>query len=577
MKLILAQYLQMLKERDEFDKLLPDLLLVMGYVPISRPQTGVRQYGVDVAAVGISPEDGIQELLLFVIKCGDIGRNDWDSGPQSVRQSLNEVFDVYLKTHIAPDHESLRKGIVLATTGSLKQDVQINWDSYAKDHEAIASLMFWSRDLIAVLIEKYMLNEHVFSTEDRTDIRKSLALAGEPEYDYKDLYRLFLRQLGLTSNGEIVLPSMRHRDLVKALRIVNLSTQIFSQWSEEDGNLKQAVIASERALLWSWHRIQLEPEDERKKYYDEFGELWMSYTKVAQRLFHKLQPHYYVKNGLSGYCRENAEFSLVVFEQIGLIASIGLGQILVTSNDETRKAELDNASAIADALAALLKNNPVSGSPRLDIHTVDIVLGLMLLILTGYVADAQRWIADLIKRIDYTLKIKRNFPVCTDSTDDLVELTVFGETELCSRLMKMSWLLPTLASWAIILDRHDLYDVLARNSKTDYPEICLQLWHPTVEDLRKCQYFGTAHYVCGDSEAPIILADTANEYRDRLLAFLRSEQYNILKSSTAGNAGIQVLDLLACRHFRTPVAPFYWYQFLRNIESNLPPTVPETP
>jgi len=108
-KLILAQYLRTLKERDEFDRLLPDLLLAMGYVSVSKPQTGVRQYGVDLAAVGASPEDGVQELLLLVIKRGDIGRADWDTGPQSVRQSLNEVFDVYLKTLIEPAHKSLRK------------------------------------------------------------------------------------------------------------------------------------------------------------------------------------------------------------------------------------------------------------------------------------------------------------------------------------------------------------------------------------------------------------------------------------------------------------------------------------
>lgn len=285
MKLILAQYLSTLKERDEFDKLLPDLLLSMGYVPISKPQTGVRQYGVDLAAVGISPEDGIRELLLCVIKCGDIGRNEWDSGPQSVRQSLNDVFDVYLKTHVEPDHELLRKKIVLATTGGLKQETQINWDGYAKDHDGQVTFGFWGGDHIATLIEEYMLDEHVFSAEDRTDIRKSLALAGELEYDYRNLHGLFLRQLGLTNSGELVKPNTRHRDLVKALRIVNLSTQIFSQWTEEEGNLKQALIASERALLWSWHRIQLEKEDDRKKYFDEFGALWISYTKIAHRFF----------------------------------------------------------------------------------------------------------------------------------------------------------------------------------------------------------------------------------------------------------------------------------------------------
>ncbi|MEX2165257.1 MAG: hypothetical protein WD823_13590, partial [Sulfuricaulis sp.] len=139
MKLILAQYLRTLKERDEFDRLLPDLLLAMGYVPTSKPQTGIRQYGVDLAAVGLA-EDGVRELLLLVIKRGDIGRSDWDSGPQSVRQSLNEVFDVYLKTHVEPGHESLRKRIVLATTGDLKQDTQ--WAATTSNDTAF-SLIGW--------------------------------------------------------------------------------------------------------------------------------------------------------------------------------------------------------------------------------------------------------------------------------------------------------------------------------------------------------------------------------------------------------------------------------------------------
>ena len=46
--MILAQYLRTLKERDEFDRLLPDILLAMGYVAISKPQTSIRQYGVDL-------------------------------------------------------------------------------------------------------------------------------------------------------------------------------------------------------------------------------------------------------------------------------------------------------------------------------------------------------------------------------------------------------------------------------------------------------------------------------------------------------------------------------------------------
>lgn len=559
MKLILAQYLRTLKERDEFDRLLPDLLLTMGYVSVSKPQTGVRQYGVDLAAVGISPEDGVQELLLLVIKRGDIGRADWDSGPQSARQSLNEALDVYLKTLIEPSHESLRKRIILATTGDLKQDTQINWDNYAKEHSARASFSFWGGDQIAVLIEKYLLNENIFDVKDRSHLRKSLALAGELDYDQKDLYKLFFRQLGLTDEGTLLDQTAKPRDLIKALRAVNLSTQIFAHWSEDEGNLKQALVATERAMLWSWHRIHLEGESNRHIYHQEFGGLWMGYNAASKKYFEKLQGHLYVQDGLSGYCRENAEFSLVVFEQIGLIATIGLCRALVVADEQIQQAGLRDAAIVADALAALLENNPISGSPIFDGHVIDITLGLLLLVSTNHKLQAQNWLAELVKRVDYTFKIKRNFPICTDSTDDLVEATVFGDEELRTRLMRTSWLLPTLAAWSVVLERDDLYAVIAEGSKTDYPEICLQLWHPT-QDLPKHLYFRMAQYQCGESEAPINLPDTAEEFCDRMRAVLDSSRHNVIESSPAWRERIPAIDLVACRHFRTPIPPFLWYQ-----------------
>src|SRR5690242_7261738 len=99
MRLIIREYLGMLKESREFDALLPDLLLAMNIVPISKAQIGVRQAGVDIAAVG-NDETGNKALWLFVVKCGDLGRRDWDSQPQSVRQSLDEIKDIYLRNHV---------------------------------------------------------------------------------------------------------------------------------------------------------------------------------------------------------------------------------------------------------------------------------------------------------------------------------------------------------------------------------------------------------------------------------------------------------------------------------------------
>ncbi len=309
------------------------------------------------------------------------------------------------------------------------------------------------------------------------------------------------------------------------------------------------------------HRIHLEQSNDKECYYTEFLESWRGYNAVAHRYFGKLQDHLYVQDGLSGYCQEDAEFSLIVFEQIGLVASIGLCQALVTADEETPQGHFENAVAIADALAALLRNNPASGSPRLDEHVIDVTLGLLLLVSAGYTSQAQDWLTELVKRADYTFKCKRNFPISTDSTDDLIETTVFGDEELRTRLMTTSWLLPTLAAWSVVLRRDDLYGVIAKHSKTEYPEVCLQLWHPT-QDLYKHLYYWPAHYHCGESEAPINLPDTADEFRSRMKAVLESSRHDVISSSPASMAGIVAIDFVACRHFRTPIAPFVWYRFL---------------
>jgi len=559
MKLVLSQYIRSLKERDEFDRLLPDLLLAMDYVPISKPQGGVRQFGVDAAAVGTA-QDGVQELLLLVIKRGDIDRKTWDSGEQSVRPSLNEVLDVYLRTHVQPAHSNLRKKIILASTGDLKQEVQPNWDGYITENAARASFDFWGADHIAVLVERHMLDEHIFSAESRTDLRKALALAAEIEYDQKDLHRLFCRLLGFSDDGKLAKPSTK-LELIKSLRITNLSTQIYSKWSEDEGNLKQSLVASERAVLWSWHRIQLEQPDKRAQYYEPFLDIWRSYKDVAHRYFDKLQRHLRVQDGLSGYCGENAEFALVTFEQIGIIATIGLSQIFVATDEAGAIHNLQNAMVVADALAALISNNPVSGSPRLDGNVIDITLALILLAATDHLTEAAKWLEELVTRLDYTFKIKRNFPISTDSVDDLADSTVGDDDGLQSQLMKTSWLLATLAGWSIILERNDVYDVLSRNTKTQYPEVCLQLWHPT-EDVGRYLYYSQAQYQCGEAEAPILLPDSASEYRDTMKAILALSRLDIRTFSPALLSGMDAIDLVASRHFRTPVAPYFWYRML---------------
>ncbi len=63
MKVLISQYIRTLKERNELDRLLPNLLLSMSIVPLFTTQTGTRQYGVDIAAIGKDPDDGEKNYL----------------------------------------------------------------------------------------------------------------------------------------------------------------------------------------------------------------------------------------------------------------------------------------------------------------------------------------------------------------------------------------------------------------------------------------------------------------------------------------------------------------------------------
>ncbi|MET3821101.1 hypothetical protein ACVK00_000015 [Burkholderia sp. PvR073] len=562
MRLIISQFLRTLRERDEFDRLLPDLLLAMGYVPLAKPQTGVRQFGVDLAAVGKSPADGVEELLLLVIKQGDLGRRDWDNGdPTSVRPSLNEVLDVYSTKLIAPEHVGLRKTIILATTGDLKQDVETNWTGFKEQNSARASFEFWGADRVSSLIERFMLDENLFAPSDRADLRKSLALASDSEYDFRDLNRMLLRQLGLTADGKLQMPNPDTRALQKAFRRVHLAAQICTRWAQADGDSRQALWISERTLLWSWHRLQLTDAKERPKLHAAIGGMWHSYTQAAARYFDVIRPHLEVRDGMAGYDREGAAFAVVLFEHIGLIATIGLACRVEPTNDPEATAIIENnVAVVADGLCALIQNHEASASPRLDGHIIDVTLALMFLVLAGRHDVAKGWVAEMAKRLDYCFKTKSMFPVSTDSLEDLVELEVNPkDSKLIEKLMGTSWSLATIAAWCVVFELDDHYTALARGAIGSYDNVCAQLWHPTNDWPGNWYFGGSLEH--GEAEAPYALLPSIVDMKQRIKQFLERPEFDWIESSQTRTVGLWALDFVACRHFRMPVPASAWYRF----------------
>ena len=125
-QLVLSHYLAGLRERYELDALLPELLRAMGHSVQSRPQVGANQAGVDIVSTHANA-NGAKEVFLYVVKFGDLGREDFYGGKQAVDPSVREAANDFVRNRLPEPLKALKKRIVLVTNGTLKQEAQAGY------------------------------------------------------------------------------------------------------------------------------------------------------------------------------------------------------------------------------------------------------------------------------------------------------------------------------------------------------------------------------------------------------------------------------------------------------------------
>lgn len=179
MRLVIKDYLLQLKEKDELDLLLCDLLFQMGYITDNRPETGNRQYGVDIRA------HNENEILLSIVKQGNLNRKNWDADQNAVRQSLNDIQDTYVEFIKGKDREK-KLHIIVTTNGVIDEAARPSWEGYVS-HNTMWSGMkvqieFWNVDKLVDDIQKYLFDEHIFGAKMQRFLRKALYFIDESDY-----------------------------------------------------------------------------------------------------------------------------------------------------------------------------------------------------------------------------------------------------------------------------------------------------------------------------------------------------------------------------------------------------------
>jgi len=564
MKILLRDYLAKLRESGELDVLVADLLLNMQIEPKSKPQRGVRQYGVDIAALGKDIEDdGKQKLFLITIKAGDITRNDWDGNQSNaVRPSLNEIKDVYLKKLVNNSQKDLPKKIVLCCGGVLRQEVENNWTGYIDDNRIPGQLEYvlWTGDTLALLIEKYFLDEYLFPPENQSMMRKALALLDQNEQEPVFFYGL-MEQILFGSESPTNASEKSYDTHLKILRLVSLCLGVVAKWSLDVKNTRPALLCAERVLLRTWDFLRLHELLGNTPARKIYTHLYEQYLATASAYTKRIRPVCIIKDGLANYSShaEAVEYSLRVFEVIGFLSTLGIS-ILNCSQDADRDEHEGGVRIAADTLVALIKNNPAALTPRYDDHAIEIALGLLLLFRTRRTDEALGWMTELCHRITLAYDLGEFFPVQSDNYEDLIDME-FGRNAPREQLMSLSTLLPTIAEWYAIIGEQEEYVAFREAVNSRCEAVNLQLWYPDIE-TESWLYKKNAGYDTGKTCYSISLPEDIDELRDTMRGRL-TEQISFFQLSCI-KRDFPVLGLIASRHFRTPVIPAYWQQLIPN-------------
>ena len=350
-----------------------------------------------------------------------------------------------------------------------------------------------------------------------------------------------------------------HAKHLKALRLVNLCLGMVAKWSLEVGNTRPALLCAERALLRTWDFLRDLDFLSKKPVREAYGQLHMQYLTAAHTYAERIQPLCPIRDGLVNMSShaEVLEYPLRTFEAIGFLSTLGMNRALFfdATGWEVHK---ESANYVALLLAELIKNNPGGITPLYDSHSIEVALGLLLLVKTNRIAEALEWLRALWYRTVFAYQCGDHVPASSDSYEDLLDVR-FGRAAPKERLTCLSTLLPTIAEWYALLGRQDDYAVFRDAVNKVCGGVNLQLWYPD-ESTESVLFRDNAGRGTGTMCTSISLPENCETLRARMLDRLKDQAAFFQLSCVT--RGFPALGLVASRHFRTPVIPAYWQQLV---------------
>jgi hypothetical protein len=561
---IVREFFRGLKERDELDAIIPELLTTMGYEVLSRPMVGTRQYGSDVAAIG-TDDDGQRKLFLFSIKRGDLNRREWDGdADQALRQSLNEIRDAYL-AGVAPAHRGLPVVAVITIGGIVLENTLPMVNGYmAAETKPGLEFRLWTGDTLTARVVEGAMREEVFPEALRTLLRRAAALVEEPEAAVSQFARLLSRVAD--DDGQ---------DAITRVRTLYLALWILTVWGREAANLEAPYRASELVVLRCWELLwpAIEADDGRKlEASHALHEVILLHLRIWDELYRdKVLPHADSLHALSFavWSHESVDVNLAMFETAGRVAMGGLWRLWLSQPVGTVPDAIDEPPAdlqsIVDGLAHMVRSNPALLTPVTEFQGVDLSLALILLASNaGTREEAATWVQETSRATRLAHARRRDYPVRTADYESLISDET-PDDDAWRDATAASIIQPILAAFAWGLSKREIATEIDEFQKSELQHCNFQTWVVNAGTDAKLWRGGE---LTGSSRGGLTIGPEGTE----LIETLKREV-----SENTAHAALSAIRLdhwpillLACRVHRLPPPPQLWLPLLDGLAASGP-------
>ncbi|MFJ4153962.1 hypothetical protein ACIPZF_04015 [Pseudomonas sp. NPDC089752] len=471
-QLVLSHYLTGLRERDELDALLPDLLQAMGHSVQSRAQVGVNQGGVDVMSTKAN-DQGETEVFMFIIKFGNVSRNDFYSSQQAILPSVLQASTEYIRNRLPEALRGLKKRILLVSNGVLKQDAQSDYSSLTsqvKEMDPLCSLDFWGMDQLSPFIEQYLFDDALLLEKGKSDLRAALAGLDDTQASFSRFVRFVDDCLSAVEDAPDVSDNTRRNRFHKRAAAAAMGWAVLLVWGESEGNQKPGVLAGEYLLLRLWSESITQGLQDDAQFLKRFETLAQLHSDALRRYYDRVMPSLLNRRNVLRYRPDQVLYIDLICDELG---RLGTALLLLLAT----KADQSKVLAMHINLVSFINAHNGCLLPVYDGQAIDISLATVAIMATGDITSTQLMVRECIDRFETALEQNRIMPVDTDDLEDAMALH-YGKETRREGFFQTTTLVPLLGTMAALIGDQEALNQLSTGIVPKLKRVTLERWFP---------------------------------------------------------------------------------------------------